>query len=318
MAPRVLVTASAYFTHGPGDADPLAGMEVVRRPAGMDLVAALQGASGVIAGSEPYSEAAFAACPGLKVLARWGVGYDAVDVAAATRHGVVVTTVPGTLEEAVADFTFGLMLALARRIPEADALMRRGGWSRLMGWDVHGRTLGIVGIGRIGAAVARRAHAFGMQVLAYDPMLDAGTVAARGAQACDLPRLLRDSDFVTLHANLTAGNRHLIGPAELARMKPGACLINAARGGLVDTLALVDALETGHLGGAAIDVYESEPLPAEHPLRQAPRCVLTPHMASASREAAQAMSLAAARCVADVLAGRRPASVVNPEVYGNG
>jgi len=315
---RVVVTASAYFTHGPGLDDPLAAMgaEVVRRPAGMDLVAALQGASGVIAGSEPYSEAAFAACPGLKVLARWGVGFDAVDLAAASRHGVVVATVPGTLEEAVADFTFGLMLSLARRIPEADALMRRGGWSRLMGWDVQGRTLGIVGLGRIGTAVARRAHAFGMRVLAYDPQVDASTVAARGAEACDLARLLREADFVTLHANLTAASRHLIGPAELAMMRPGACLINAARGGLVDTQAVVEALETGHLGGAALDVYESEPLPAEHPLRQAPRCILTPHMASASREAAQAMSLAAARAVADVLQGRRPASVVNPEVYG--
>jgi D-3-phosphoglycerate dehydrogenase len=317
---RVVVTAASYFTHGPGAGDPLAamGVEVVRRPAGQDLATALRGAVGVIAGSEPFTEAVIATCPELRVIARWGVGYDAVDLAAATRHGVVVTTTPGTLEEAVADFAFGLMLALARRIPEAAGLMRRGGWSRPLGWDVHGRCLGIVGIGRIGSAMAKRAHAFAMRVVAFDPGVDAATIAARGAEPLPLPELLRQADFVTLHANLNPTSRHLIGAAELALMRPGACLINTARGGLVDTQALIDALESGHLGGAALDVYEAEPLPAEHPLRQAPRCILTPHMASASREAARAMSLAAAQAVADVLSGRRPASVVNPEVYANG
>ncbi len=320
MAQRVVVSASAYFSHGPGERGPLAGagVEVVRRPAGMDLAAALRGAVGVIAGSEPYTEAVFAACPDLRVVARWGVGYDAVDLAAATRHRVVVATAVGSLEESVADFAMGLILASARRIPEAADIMHRGGWARPMGRDVHGACLGIVGIGRIGTRVARRAKAFGMRILAYDPGVEPAEIAARGAEPAELSQLLRQADFVTLHANLNPSSHHVIGVEQLALMRPDACLINTGRGPLVDTAALVDALETGRIGGAALDVFEGEPLPAEHALRQSPRCILTPHMASASREAALAMSMAAAQAVADVLAGRRPASVVNPEVYGEG
>lgn len=323
-AQRVLVTARAFFSAGAAAAEPLrqAGIEVVRAPrfgplTEEELIRALEGCAGVIASSDPYGDPVFRAVPGLRVIARTGVGYDSIDLDAATAHGVVAVTTPGGIAETVADFAFGLLLAVARRIPEGAALMRRGGWAaELPATEVWGGCLGIVGMGAVGAAVARRAAAFRMRVAAYDPGLQPGEIRARGAEPVDLRTLLGEADFVTLHAALTPGSRRLIGAEELGAMKPGAFLINTARGGLVDHDALLEALEAGRIAGAALDCFELEPLPAEHPLRQSARCLLTPHVAFSTRRNSLDMSRRAAQAVAAVLGGTPPPSdvrVLNPE-----
>ncbi len=321
---NVLVTARAFYTF-PEATAPLAGLDVALRRAGRfgplaeaELIEALRGCGAVIASSDPYTERVFAACPDLRVVARAGVGVDAVDLGAATRHGVVVTITPGPIAETVADYAFALLLASARRVPEAAEALRRDGWAReFLGGDVYGRCLGVVGMGAIGSGVARRARGFSMRVLGYDPALSPPQITERGAEPVPLDRLLAEADFVTLHASLSAGSRHLLGARELAAMKPSAYLINTARGGLLDSAALVQALKAGHLAGAALDAYEDEPLPADDPLRRAPRCLLTPHVAFSTRATTLDMARRAAAAVADVLSGRRPtgATVVNPEVF---
>lgn len=329
MSGRVLVTARAFFAAGEAAAAVLraAGLEIVRAPRfgplpPSELIPALQGVSGVIAASDPYTEAVFSAAPDLRVVARTGVGYDSVDLEAATRHRVVVVTTPGRIAETVADFAFGLMLAMARRIPEAAGLMRRGGWAAEMpGTDLWRRCIGIVGMGAVGAAVARRAHGFSMRVLGCDPALPEHVVRERGAEPATLAQVLAESDFITLHASLDAGSRRLIGAAQLAAMKPTAFLINTARGAMVDPDALLEALDAGRIAGAALDAFDVEPLPAEHPLRQIPRCILTPHIAFSTRETSLDMSRRAAAAVAAVVAGRRPPEdvrVLNPEALAGG
>jgi phosphoglycerate dehydrogenase-like enzyme len=321
---RVLVTARAFFSAGAAAAEPLraAGLELVRAPRfgplpEPELIAALAGVAGVVASSDPYTDQVFRQAPDLRIVARTGVGYDSVDLEAATRHGVLVVTTPGRIAETVADFAFGLMLALARRIPEAQAIMRHGGWAAEMpGTDLWGKCLGVVGMGAVGTAVARRARGFSLRVLGYDPALTDGEVRARGAEPVPLEQLLAEADFVTLHASLTPASRHLIGPAEFARMKPTAFLVNTARGGLVDADALAEVLDAGRLAGAALDAFEAEPLPAEHPLRHLPRCLLTPHIAFSTRETSLDMARRAAAAVAAVLHGSAPppdVRVLNPE-----
>jgi phosphoglycerate dehydrogenase-like enzyme len=323
-AARVVVTARAFFSAGRRAAEPLAaaGLEVVRAPRfgplGEDeLIAALRGAAAVIASSDPYTERVLDACPELRVIARTGVGYDSIDLEAATRRGVVALTTPGRIAETVADFTFAVMLAMARRIPEAVDVMRRGGWAaELPGTDLWGKCLGVVGMGAVGTAVAKRARGFAMRVLGFDPGLDPQEIASRGAEPVDLERLLAEADFVTLHAALTPQSRRLIGPEALERMKPTAYLVNTARGALVDTDALLEALDAGRLAGAALDAFELEPLPAEHPLRHAPRSLLTPHIAFSTRENSLDMSRRAAAAVAAILRGEPPPAdvrVLNPE-----
>lgn len=326
-AHRVLVTARAFFSAGVGHAEGLAtpGLELVRAarfgPLGEEeLIEALRDVSGVIASSDRYTRRVLEAAPGLRAIARTGVGYDSVDLEAATRLGIVVVTTPGRIADTVADFAFGLMLALGRRIPEAASVMRRGGWAAEMpGADLWGKCLGIVGLGAVGTAVARRAAGFAMRVLAFDPALPPDEVARRGAEPASLDALLAQADYVTLHASLHAGSRHLIGARQLATMKPTAYLVNTARGGLVDVDALIEALEAGRIAGAALDAFEQEPLPAEHPLRHTARCLLTPHIAFSTRDTSADMARRAVQAVADVLAGRRPGAdvrVVNPEVFG--
>ena len=324
-APRVLITARAFFSAGRQAAEPLLarGIEVVRAPrfgplSEDELIAALRGCAGVIASSDPYTARVFAAVPELRIIARTGVGYDSIDLPAATAHGVAVVITPGRIAETVADFAFGQMLALARRLPEASELMRRGGWAaELPGTDVWGRCLGVVGMGAVGAAVAARARGFAMRVLGCDPGLSPEAITARGAEPVPLHQLLAAADFVTLHAALTPGSRRLIGADALALMKPSAYLINTARGGLVDADALLEALDAGRLAGAALDAFDQEPLPAEHPLRQAPRCLLSPHIAFSTRQNSLDMSRRAAEAAARVVTGL-PAGdgvrTLNPEV----
>jgi D-3-phosphoglycerate dehydrogenase len=239
----------------------------------------------------------------LEVIGRAGVGVDNIDMRAATRRGVAVINAPGGNTSSTAELAFALLLAAARRVAEADRSVREGRWERktLRGRQLRGNTLGVIGAGRIGTEVARRAHAFGMRILAYDPYLSAERAADARLERVELDELLERADFVTVHVPLTEQTRGMIGVEEIARMKPTAILINAARGGIVDESALAVALEQRKLGGAALDVCETEPLPGEHPLRGAPNLVMTPHLGAATMEAQREVALEIARRVRDAL-----------------
>jgi phosphoglycerate dehydrogenase-like enzyme len=248
-------------------------------------------------------------------VSRWGVGLDCVDLAAATRAGVVICNTPGLLDEAVADYAWALLFAVARRVDAGQDLLRSGEWSVAWGHDIHGKTLGIIGCGRIGKAMARRAVGFGMRVLGHDPHV--AKTGSEGIEFVDLDRLLAESDFVSLHSALTSENRGLIGAAQLARMKPTSYLINTARGALIDEGALIAALRRGAIAGAALDAFAAEPLPADSPLRHCPRLLITPHQAFNSVETGEKVSLMAAEAIVDGLSGRRPKQVANPDVLAS-
>jgi phosphoglycerate dehydrogenase-like enzyme len=317
---KVLITARAFWTHGAAANDLLvsAGCTTIRSTnAGplieRDLIPELVGCDAVIASSDIYSDKVFGECPELKVVSRWGVGIDAIDLEAATQAGVVVSNTPGAMAEAVADYTFGLLLAIARRIVEGDALMRAGGWDQFPGTLVYGKTIGLVGAGMIGRAVARRAAGFGMRILAFDPNGIASD--ASGIQFVGFDQLLKESDFVSIHAPSLPETQGMFDAARFAQMKPTAFLINAARGALVNEPDLLDALHSGKIAGAALDVYAREPLAADHPLRSAPRCVLTPHNASFAVETMERMSVLAAENVLSLIRGDHPKSTCNPAVW---
>jgi phosphoglycerate dehydrogenase-like enzyme len=278
-----------------------------------ELLAKLDGFSATLAGSEPYTARVLAAHPGLRVIARLGVGYDAVDIAAATRQGIVVTIAAGANQDAVAEHAFALILGLAKDLAAAQPGTRAGRWPRRITRPVRGTTLGLAGLGRIGKAVALRGRAFGMRVLAYDPVPDTAFAATHHVSLVPLDRLLAESDFLSLHLPLTPESQHLINRQTLARMKPGAFLINTARGGLVREEALVEALRSGHLAGAGLDVYEREP-PPPGPLFEMDNVLLTPHTAGTDTRSLADMALSAAESIAALRRGGWPAEkVVNPE-----
>ena len=323
MGWKVLVTARAFWVSGQAPQEELqnAGCEVVwSSKAGPlpidDLISALDGCDAVVGSSDPYNATVFAACPKLKIVARCGVGTDSVDMAAATEAGIVATNTPGAMAEGVADYAFGLMLAVCRDIPTANEMMRSGGWGELRGASVFKKTLGLVGVGRIGQSVAQRASGFCMRVLAYDPMLAASGKAPAGIEFVDLDTLLAESDFISLHAPATPETVGMFNKDTLAKMKPTAYLINTARGALINDDDLIAALDSGTIAGAALDVYVQEPLPADHPLRKAKRCVLSPHNAFNALESTQEMSRQTAVAVLELLSGKRPANVCNPAVWG--
>ena len=255
----------------------------------------------------------------LRVVANVGVGYDNIDVEACTRRRIVVTNSPGVLTEATADLTFALLVAVARRIVECDRYVREGQWQvplwqLLWGIDLYGKTLGIIGFGRIGQAVARRARGFSMRIIYYS--IDRPTPAVEqelGARFVEQDTLLRESDFVSLHVPLTPETRHLIGAAQLALMKPTAFLINAARGPVVEESALVGALQAKKIAGAGLDVFEHEPK-IEPALLAMPNVVLAPHVGSGTAETRLAMANLAADNLLAVLAGKPPLTPVNPEI----
>jgi glyoxylate reductase len=255
----------------------------------------------------------------LRIVSQMAVGYDNIDVAAATRRGVLVTNTPGVLTEATADMAFALLLAQARRLPEGERAMRRGEWGEwkpwfLLGRDLSGKTLGIVGLGAIGQAMARRALGFGMRVIYTSRQRKPGFEAGLGVVWRELPQLLAESDYVSLHVALTTETRGLIGAAELARMKPDGVLINTARGGVVDQAALLQALREGIIGGAALDVFDSEPLPPDHELLSLDKVVVAPHLGSATVETRTRMSDLAVDNLIAFFRGERPPCPVNPEV----
>ncbi len=250
----------------------------------------------------------------LKCISRWGVGYDAIDVPAATQNGIVVAFTPGLLNETVADFAFSLLLAVARNVHIGHADMSQGVWRGVWGHDVHNKTLGVLGCGRIGQAMARRASGFNMRVIGYDiaPNPDAERL---GVKFVSLDELLTQCDFLSLHAALTPQNRGLIGEAQLRRMKKTSYLINTARGALVDEAALAKVLREGVIAGAALDAFVQEPLPAEHPYRGCPNLLMTPHLASFARETGERVSNTAAQAIVDLMNGRKPQFVVDPKVF---
>ncbi len=249
------------------------------------------------------------ACPSLRAVANYAVGFDNIDVAACSERGIPVGNTPDVLTDATADLAWALLMAAARRLGDADRAMRTGGWSWepdfLLGHDVHGATLGLIGMGRIGSAVARRASGFDMEVI--------HTARSGGVP---LEELLERSDFISIHSPLTPETRGLIGEEALRRMKPSAILVNTARGPIVDTNALVRALNQGWIAGAALDVTDPEPLPLEHPLLLCPNLTIAPHIGSATHTARAAMADMAVDNLLAALAGERMPHCVNPEVYG--
>lgn len=256
----------------------------------------------------------------LRVISNLAVGVDNIDLEAATRAGIAVGHTPGVLTEATADLAFGLLMATARRIAEADRHVRGGLWRTwgpmtLLGRDVHSSTLGLIGFGAIGQAMARRAAGFGMRVLYLNhPSSKLTAATSRVRWVSSLPRLLADSDYLSIHVPLTAKTRHMIGAREFALMKPGAILINTARGAVVDQAAMVAALKSGHLGGAGLDVTDPEPIETGDPILQLDNVVITPHIGSASVAARARMAAIAVDNILDVFSGRVPRWCANEKV----
>jgi glyoxylate reductase len=298
--------------------------EVISYPAGGPLDEpsirrAAEGCVGIVSQlMDPIRETVLST-PGLRCVSNVAVGFDNIDIPTATAHKVMVTNTPGVLDDATADFAFTLLMATARRVAEADNFTRAGkfhGWAidMMLGQDVFGATLGIVGIGRIGRGVAHRAKGFNMRVLYYDPQpLPPEAEEQLGATRVDLNRLVAESDFISIHVPLTQETHHLFSTAQFNAMKRNAILVNTSRGPVVDEAALVEALRAGKLAGAGLDVYEREP--AVHPhLIPMPNVVLAPHIASATIRTRSEMSAMAARNMATAVRGGRPPNLLNPEV----
>lgn len=316
---RVLVTTGWLR---PGDAVhrhlAAAGLDVVhgsvgdRARGGASLPELVGSVDAIVAGTDPFGAELFEAAPRLKVIGRTGVGYDNIDLAAATAHGVAVCPTPGVNRQSVAEHTMGLLLSLARRIPQNVASVRAGGWDQAGGRELAGATLGIVGLGAIGRLVARLAQSFGMRVVAYDPAVDRDYATEHGIRVLDLEQLLAESDFVSLHLFLSRQTHHLLDAKAFARMKRGAFVVNTARGGVVDESALADALASGRLAGAALDTVEKEPLPSDSPLRSFDNVLVTAHIGAATVESRARSGMMAARSVVTVLRGGRSEHTVNP------
>ncbi len=322
MKPRVLVTRriaepAVARLHEEAEVDYRDEDRAIERE---DLLSRATSAEGIVSGlSDPMDSALMEASPQLKVIANVAVGYDNIDVEAATNRGIVVTNTPGVLTETTADLAFALLMAAARRVVEGDGYVREGRWDRfqmtlLLGADVYGKTLGIAGFGRIGQAVARRARGFDMTVLyTKRTPLEPAVEAELGSRRVDKATLLEEADFVVLALPLSEETHHYIGREELRAMKRTAILVNIARGAVVDEPALVSALQEGEIAASGLDVFEHEPsVPAE--LVSMENVVLTPHIASASVETREKMALMAAENCLAVLAGRTPSNPLNPEV----
>ncbi|MGE0226647.1 MAG: hydroxyacid dehydrogenase [Acetobacteraceae bacterium] len=279
------------------------------------LIGAARNADAILVRLGMITAAVIDAAPRLRIIACHGSGVDCVDLPAAAARGIVVTNAGPTNAGAVAEYTFALLLALLRKVPQADRVMREGAWARgpQIGYGLEGRTLGIVGLGQIGARVARIALGFGMRVVATDPK--PGVPGGLDLRLLPLPQLLQEADIVSVHARSTPATHRFIDGRAMALMRPGAWLINTARGDIVDQPALIAALQSGRLAGAALDAHDPEPLPSDSPLRRMENVVLSPHVAAQTHDSMRAMGLVAAEAILDVLAGRRPRHVYNPAVY---
>jgi D-3-phosphoglycerate dehydrogenase / 2-oxoglutarate reductase len=284
-----------------------AGLELDNRPGLKDaeLAAAVQAADGMIVRSDTKVTAELLEKPGkLRAIVRAGVGVDNIDVGAATRKGIIVMNTPGANTTSTAEHTITMLMALARHIPAADASLRQNKWERakLVGTQLAGKTLGVVGLGRIGREVARRAAGLDMKVIGFDPFFSPDFAGKLGIEtAADLASLLPRVDFLTVHTPLSPETTNLIGAPQIAAMKKGTRLINCARGGIINEEALVEGLKSGHLAGAALDVFVQEPPPADHPLLKLPNVVVTPHLGASTTEAQETVALEAAQLLIDYL-----------------
>lgn len=319
---KVLITATSFseVTEEPEDRLKKAGHEVVHNPYGRPMTAEelaplLADADACGAGVDDFSAAALPPPGRLKVIAKHGAGVDNIDIAECTRRGIVVANVPGANAEAVADMSFALMLAVARRIPLGDRTTKEGQWINTYGVDLHGATLGLLGMGRIGKASARRGKGFDMRVLAYDPYFDQQFAAECGVERAEsLEQVMKDADFISVHMPLNEKTRGIVDAERIALMKSTAILVNTARGPIVDEQALADALEQGRIFGAGLDVYAAEP-PTDSRLLRCERAVTMPHNSSNTTGALLAMGNGVTDAILAVFEGGRPEYCVNPEVY---
>jgi D-3-phosphoglycerate dehydrogenase len=282
-----------------------------------ELLSLVPQADGILTCFKKVSAAVIRAGEKLQVVGRYGIGVDNIAVDEATRLGIPVTNVPAYCLDEVAEHALALMLAGARKMCQYNAAVHEGNWSLQTGTPIYrlrGRTLGIIGFGKIGQTLAEKARAFGLSILAYDAYLSPDLIRQRDAEPVSLDDLLARADFVSLHTPLTPETRGLLNAQRLRAMKPTAFVVNTARGGLIDTNALMQALREGWIAGAGLDVFDPEPLPADHPLLALPNLIATPHAAFYSEESVLELEVQAARNVAAVLSGKRPASVVNPQV----
>jgi D-3-phosphoglycerate dehydrogenase len=282
-----------------------------------EIIALAQDADGVLNCYAKMTAQVIEKLKRCKIIARYGIGVDNVDLAAASKAKILVTNVPDYCVDEVSDHALALFLALARRIIPAHGAVTGGAWDVVAHAGIRrlrGQTLGLLGFGKIAKSLASKVEPFGVKVLVYDPYLDPSLIAQHGVEAVSLDRLLAEADAVSIHVPLSPETRHIIGKRELARMKPTAFLINTSRGGIVDEEALAEALKEGRLGGAALDVLSVEPPPVDHSLQQAPNLILTPHLAFYSRESVIELQTKAAEEVARALKGEPPRSPVNPAV----
>ncbi|MEO8422535.1 MAG: C-terminal binding protein [Actinomycetota bacterium] len=281
-----------------------------------EVVAAAAEADGILNCYAPMPAEVIRSLSRCRVIARYGIGLDTIDISEATAKGIVVTNVPDYCIDEVSDHALALILSLVRRVVVLDRSVRAGGWDLAPARPVHrlrGRTLGLIGFGRIARRLAEKTAAIGFRTIAYDPFVPAESMASSGVEAGDLDHVLAESDVVSIHAPLTEESRHLIGLAELRRMKPGAFLVNTSRGPLVDLDALRTVMEEGHLAGVGLDVLETEPPDPDDPLLRHPGVVMTPHAAFYSEEATVEQQRKAAEQVVAALAGETPAYAVNAE-----
>jgi D-3-phosphoglycerate dehydrogenase len=287
------------------------------------LIGMMEGTVGLIArGMTQVSARVIASGADLRVIGRTGAGYDSIDLQAATTRGIPVVYAPGASTRAVAEGTLSMMLALAKRLQDLDRKTRRGEWSVRDTFgisDLEGATLGIIGLGRIGREVARLARAFRMRIVSYDPLIGRDTAEEAGAELVELDALLRESDFVSLHAPLNPQTKGMINRHRLRQVKRGAVLLNLARGGLLESLDVLDeGLESGRLSAVGLDVFPEEPPDLSHPIFQRPNVLCTPHVMGLTAKAAQATFAMVSRGMADVLENRIPQNVANPEVFRGG
>jgi lactate dehydrogenase-like 2-hydroxyacid dehydrogenase len=312
LKPKVLVsTGKLNFPEDLAESlRPLADVAYVQG----DYAEQLREATAVVVSMEAVNDAYLAKAPKLKVVARFGVGYDTVDVEACTRRKVYVTYTPDVLSAAVADITWALILGFMRRIPEADRFTREEWGKRArgfpFGWDISGKTLGFLGLGRIGREAAKRAQGFDVRMIYRDIVPKPELERLYGVKPVGFEELLRTSDILSIHVPLLPSTRHIIGRKELAMMKPTAIIINTSRGPVIDQDALTEALKTRRIAGAALDVFEEEPIPLTHPLLKLDNLVVTPHIASATRETRRRMAERCAESVRALLEGKRPPFMV--------
>lgn len=316
MTWRVLVTPRTFGKTDPVPIEMLmkAGCEVVLNPFGRllsedELISLGGDADGIIGGLDPFTRRVLEGCPRLKAISRYGVGVNNVDLAYATARGIVVTNTPGANSSAVAELAIALIMAAARRVCCSDRAIRQGSWRQYHGMQLSGKTIGIIGTGQIGRETAELAKGLRMKVLCNDIMPDREWAAAIGAEYVDLARLIRESDYVSLHVPHDENTHHLISTEQFAAMKPSAMIVNTARGGIIDEAALCEALAKGWISGAALDVFEAEP-PLGSPLVSMDNVVLTSHIGAHTQEAVENMGRMAARNLITCLEGAAPANVV--------